>query len=193
MSDKFDITEGDRRTSNIIRFGKVEEVDYDKALLKVRVGDLLSAWLPWLTDRAGNNISWKPLEIDEQVVLLCPSGETNQGVVLGSLYQDYFPNPTEDNTEDHHRMTYKDGCIIEYDRKKHHLKAILPEGGTVEIIADGGVSIVGDVVVVGKITASDDIKSAADIIDKKRSMQGDRDIYNLHTHDKAVPVPRNQQ
>jgi len=182
MSDQFNITEGDRRTSNIIRFGKIEEVDYGKALLKVRIGDLLSAWLPWITERASNNITWNPLEIDEQVVILCPSGEINQGVILGALYQDAYPNPTEDNTEDHHRTTYEDGCIIEYDRKKHHLKAILPKGGTTELISNGGVKIVGDVHVTGKITASDDIKSEAHVIDKKRSMQADRDIYNKHVH-----------
>ncbi|MDQ7091757.1 MAG: phage baseplate assembly protein V [Methylococcales bacterium] len=192
MSDQFNITEGDRRTSNILRFGKIEEVDYDKALLKVRIGDLLSAWLPWVVHRANNNVTWHALEKDEQVIVLCPSGEVNQGVVLGSLYQDSFPNPTEDNTEDHHRMTYKDGCVVEYDRKKHHLKAILPKDGTVEIVADGGISIAGDVTVTGKITATDNIKSEGHVSDKKRSMQADREIYNGHVHG-GTPKPTPQK
>ena len=53
-------------------------------------------------------------------------------------------------------------------------------------------NLVGDVNVTGKITATDDIKSFKKIIDKTRSMQGDRDLYNIHQH-AGTPPPNPQQ
>lgn len=176
MNLAFEVTELHRRLANMVLLAKVIEADYSDSIpkAKVVVGEITSAWLPMMVNRAGNDRSWWPLEMGEQVVVLSPSGELTQGVVLGSINQQSLP--ANGNSADHHRITYSDGAVIEYDRKAHHLKAVLPGGATTELVSDGGVKITGDVEVVGNITAT------KDITDKTRSMQADRDIYNAHTH-----------
>ena len=176
MNLAFEVTELHRRLANMVLLAKVIEVDYNGSIpkAKVVVGEITSAWLPMMVSRAGNDRSWWPLEIGEQVVVLSPSGELTQGVVLGSINQQSIP--ANGNSAGNHRITYSDGAVIEYDRKAHYLKAVLPSGATTELVSDGGVKITGDVEVVGNITAT------KDITDKTRSMQADRDIYNAHTH-----------
>ncbi len=73
-------------------------------------------------------------------------------------------------------MIYADGAVIEYDRETHQLNAVLPDGATTELVSDGGVTIIGDVIVTGNI------KATGEVIDHTRSMKADRDIYNSHTH-----------
>lgn len=120
----FQIAELERRLAGLIRFGTVEEADYARARVRVRMGEAVSDWLPWLTLRAGNDRSWWPLEVGEQVLVLSPSGETAQGVVLGSLYQAEHPAPADRPTID--RRVYADGAVMSYDREAHLQHAIIP-------------------------------------------------------------------
>jgi phage baseplate assembly protein V len=151
----FESTEMDRRLSNLIKFGTVQEVDYPHAVVRVKAGDILSGWLPWQTQRAGNNITWHAPEIGEQVIVLSPSGEMNQGVVLTGLYQSLKPPPVA--TADKHHIVYSDGAVIEYDRATHHLKAILPDGATTALTSTGGMTIIGNITLTGTLTASVDV------------------------------------
>jgi len=112
--------------------------------------------------------------VGEQVVVLSPSGDMAQGVVIGSIYQQQYPaTPSDKNI---HRTQYSDGAVIEYNRNNHALRLVLPAGATVSLVSEGGVTIKGDVLVDGNI------KSTKDITDKTRSMKADREIYNRHTH-----------
>ena len=173
---EFEITELNRRLANLILLGKVVEADYTQIIpkLKIKIGECQTAWLPMLCQRAGPDVSWWPLEVGEQVVVLSPSGELTQGVVLGAINQMAFPS--KGNHADSHKHVYADGAVIEYNRKTHHLSAVLPSGATTTLVSDGGVHITGDVVVTGNITAS------KNITDNTRSMQADRDIFNAHDH-----------
>nr|WP_246771073.1 phage baseplate assembly protein V [Aestuariivirga sp. YIM B02566] len=72
------VEDAERRIANVARPGKVEEADYEKGLVKVKVGDLQSAWVPWRT-RAGSQRLWDPPAVGEQVMLFSPSGEPGQG------------------------------------------------------------------------------------------------------------------
>jgi phage baseplate assembly protein V len=138
MND-FKTTELDRRSSNLIRLGAIEEADYLNAKVKVRVGDLVTAWLPWLTQRAGGNVSWHAPEVGEQVMILSPSGELNQGVVLMAIYQNSAPPNA--NNPDIHRMDYGNGDFFEYDRAGGNLNIhisgnlTISAGGTVTVMA----------------------------------------------------------
>ncbi len=176
MPVDFEIAELHRRLANLVRVGQVAAIDYAGAVPKVRVaiGALTTAWLPLVCMRAGVDTSWWPVDVDEQVLVLSPSGDLAQGVVVAGLNQTRFP--AGGNSVDVHRCCYADGAVIEYDKASHCLQAILPAGATARLEADGGINIIGDVHVTGNITATQDIS------DGVRSMQADRIIFNRHTH-----------
>lgn len=148
----FDIAELNRRLANLIAIGTVEQADYDAARYRVRIGDLLTGWLPHFNMRAGGDTAWWALEIGEQVIVLSPSGEPTQGAIVGSLYS--AARPANADAPSVHRVTYADGAVIEYNRAASRLRATLPAGGTVEIVANGGIAIDGDVTVTGDVVAS---------------------------------------
>jgi phage baseplate assembly protein V len=145
----FEVAELSRRLANLVMLGKVAEVDHGAARVKVKVGDLVTAWRPWLALRAGGDSHWHPPELDEQVVLLSVNGDPAQSVVLVGLYQDTYPAPSTDPNVD--VSVYSDGAEISYDRKQHILSAKLPAGASAELIAPGGVTIEGDVTIAGSV------------------------------------------
>jgi phage baseplate assembly protein V len=135
----FDVTELDRRLSNLIRFGKISQVNYGVAKVRVEVGDFTTGWLPWLTQRAGGDRCWHAPEVGEQVVILSPSGELNQGVVLAGLFQTAYP--ANSNSADIHRIDYGNGDYIEHNRATGNLAINM--SGDVNITATGNVNIAG--------------------------------------------------
>lgn len=120
----------ERRMSNVIRPGTVVEADYAQARIRVKIGGNTTAWVPWMTSRAGGDRSWHAPEIGEQVLVLAPCGDLAQGYALPSVYQNDSAAPA--SSEKIHRTEYEDGAIIEYDRENHRLKAVIPG----EIIAE---------------------------------------------------------
>jgi len=146
MTPAHRITELERKLANVLRLGSIEHADYATARVRVRIGPLLTTWLPWLTSRAGGDRSWWAPEIGEQVLVLSPSGDMGQGVVMPALYSTAKPPPA--GAETVHRMIYADGAIIEYDRQTHRLKADIP--GNVQVIAAGDITAQAT----GKITAT---------------------------------------
>ncbi|WP_264735495.1 phage baseplate assembly protein V [Wolbachia endosymbiont (group A) of Rhinocyllus conicus] len=120
LDHNFAIAELNRRLANIIRIGLVKEVDYEKARVRVKVGEFLTDWLPWITTRAGEDRSWFSPDIDEQVMVLSPYGELSLGVVLPAIYQQkYFPSECR---KDAHILEFKDGTKLSYDKENHHLE-----------------------------------------------------------------------
>jgi phage baseplate assembly protein V len=117
-----ELTDGERRTAGSIEVGKVHEVDYAKAKVRVMIGDedddeghLVTGWLPMPGARSKNDSDWHPLEVGEGVVVLAPSGELQNGVVLpAGLYTDDDPAPGD--KAGLWRRKFQDGGSIEYDR-----------------------------------------------------------------------------
>lgn len=163
MNNAFEVAELDRRMGDLVKIGKIIEADYsgDIPLFKVRVGRLSTNWLPSLAIRAGGDRSSWQYEVDEQVVLLSPSGNLDQAIIIGALNQKAQASVAA--SADVHRTEYKDGAVIEYNRATHRLFASLPVGGKVEITAPAGFKFVGDVAVVGKLNATGEIKSDAEV------------------------------
>ena len=142
------IGELERRLSNAIRPGTVLEADYAKARIRVTMGDNTSAWLPWLTSRAGEDRTWHAPEVGEQVIVMAPGGELSAGYVMpGGIYKNDYPANAD--KPEISRTTYKDGAIVEYDREAHAHLLQLPEGSaTVKVGDDAQTEITPD-----KITA----------------------------------------
>ena len=184
-----------RRLANVVRPGVVAEVDYRGELVRVKFAEedaALTAWLPWLTSRAGCDASWWAPEIGEQVLLLSPSGDLANAVAMPALYSTSHPAPSGD--PDKHLVRYSDGAEIEYDRANHVLRAVLPAGGAVRIEAPDGLTFDGDATFNGKVTVNGEVEATGDIHtdgnldsdgqveDLNGSMTEMRGRYNAHVH-----------
>ncbi|WP_434361058.1 phage baseplate assembly protein V [Parasalinivibrio latis] len=168
------LAELERRLANLLMTGQVADVDYPSGYVKVAAGALTTTWLPWVTHRAGPDVSFWAPEVGEQVMVLSPCGEPELGVVLPAIYQNLYPHT--DQRETVKRVQFADGADMSYDRARHALAILLPPGATTTLIAQGGITVEGNVTVKGNI------KATGDITDKTRSMQADRVIYNGHRH-----------
>ena len=136
-----------RRLDNIVRFGVIDQTDFTtdpvQPRVRVKTGDILTAWIPISAARASSDAEHDPVQKGEHVILLAPSGELAQAVVVGKLFSTDYPSP--DLNPDNHRRKYRDGAVIEYNSKTHHLNAVLPEDGTVNATAMGGFTFNGPI------------------------------------------------
>lgn len=114
----------ERRTANAIRYGTVLAVDLANARVRIKSGEIETAWLPWSTGRASAaKRRWDPPEVGEQVVVLSPTGDLRQGLVLTGVFQQSAAAPSANANKD--TTVYGDGTVIEYDRASHTLLADL--------------------------------------------------------------------
>ncbi|WP_282410075.1 phage baseplate assembly protein V [Pseudomonas sp. PS02303] len=159
-----------RLVENLIRLGTIAAVQMKPSRVQVKTGSITTGWLPWIAPRAGVDREWNPPSVEEQVILLSPSGQLGNGVVLTGLFSDHVP--ANGDREGLHRCTYRDGTVIEYDSIAHHLNVTLVEGGTTNLTSTGGIHIVGPIThegdytqtgnqtVTGKVTVSEDVVAA---------------------------------
>ena len=144
-----DMTDAERRLSNLVMLGQVAELDAERARVRVQAGPILTAWLPFATVRAGLDRTWHAPEPGEQVVLVAPGGDLNQAVVVGSLYRDAYPPPAD--SADISRTEWQDGAALAYDRQLHHWRLSVPAGGKIVLevgpskieMSDAGIKITG--------------------------------------------------
>jgi phage baseplate assembly protein V len=127
-----------RLIENLVRLGTIAEVDHASARVRVRSGELLTAWLPWQTPRAGTTRDWDPPSVGEQAILLSPGGDPAAGVVITGLFSTACPAPSSSATLC--RRDYPDGTRVDYDH-----------GGGVLTV-----DCVGDVIVKGARTLTVD-------------------------------------
>jgi phage baseplate assembly protein V len=114
--------DSERRHASAIDFGRVQEVDYAKARVRVLLGDeddedghLVTGWLPMPGLRAQNDFDWHPLEVGERVVVLSASGEVQNGLVLpAGVY--CGDNPAPGDKAGLWIRKFQDGGTITYDR-----------------------------------------------------------------------------
>ncbi|WP_395463436.1 phage baseplate assembly protein V [Wolbachia endosymbiont of Cantharis cryptica] len=136
LDHNFAISELNRKLANIIRIGLIKEIDYEKARVRVKIGEFVTDLLPWITYRAGEDKSWSPPNIDEQVVVLSPFGELSLGVVLPAIYQQkYFPSECRKSA---HTFQFQDGTKLLYDKEKYQLEINVVDKITLKV---GGSSI----------------------------------------------------
>ncbi|WP_421684474.1 phage baseplate assembly protein V [Stutzerimonas urumqiensis] len=152
------ITDLLRRLDNLIRLGTIAAVDHQAARCTVSTGGLSVPNLPWLALRAGSSSDWDPPTVGEQCILFSPSGEPALGIALVGLYSQQRPAPSNSATV--RRRKYPDGAVIDYDHATHTLSATLPAGGKAQLVAPGGVTILGNVDITGTVTVSEDVLAA---------------------------------
>ena len=132
-----------RHLANLMRFGVVEAADYNASTVRVRIGSLLTNWIPWTSVRTGPDRDWCPPEVGEQVLVVSPSGHPELGIVIASLFRDV--HPANGNRVGLRRVTFADGTVCEYDRAAHALNITVPEnGGTVTVNTGGEIVLSAD-------------------------------------------------
>jgi len=136
--DGYALSDLAKRLSNIIRIGAIFEINHQTAKARVKIGELETDFLPWANSNSGSNNSWNPPEIDEQVIILSPSGDLSQAVILPSLYK----NNASDSDQNIKSITYQDGSKISFNVSSGTLDLDLK--GDVAIKVVGNANIEGD-------------------------------------------------
>jgi phage baseplate assembly protein V len=154
------VAELERIVGSMIRMGKIEEVDYDKALCRVRSGGILTGWLQWSTTRAMGEKTWWAPRIGEQVMVFSPCGDLAQGKVMMAFYQDAATAPA--SSPDIHRYEYPDGAFVEYDETTGTLTADVP--GLMNLKAPL-INTQGDVAIQGNLSVTGNISATGTVID----------------------------
>lgn len=152
------IADAEQMTGEVVQLGVIASVDAATASCTVKIGDLTTGDLPWLAARAGAVRAWSPPSVGEQVVVLAPEGDLENGVVLLALYSNARAAPAQDPQIVH--LEFEDGAIIRYDQSSHALQVSLPADATATIEAPGGVTITGDVTITGQLSVSEDVAVA---------------------------------
>lgn len=116
-----DMADLSRQLENLIRIGTVAEVNHATRRVRVESGGLRTGWLKWRVGRAGATRHWDPPTVGEQVLILSPSGELANGIVLPGIYCDDHDSPS--NSPSEHVMDFPDGARITYDHANGALSA----------------------------------------------------------------------
>lgn len=104
-----------RRLEQLVRTGTVYAVDYSNAnapRVRVQSGGLKTDWLSVANGRCGAVQEWNPLTVGEQVAFISASGETANGIIIGSIPSDAKPVPSTD--PEARVIRYPDGATISY-------------------------------------------------------------------------------
>ncbi|MCV6588936.1 MAG: phage baseplate assembly protein V [Marinobacterium sp.] len=128
-----------RQLNNLLRLGTIAEVDHSRQLLRVKTGELLTDWLDWPAEMGRNYIRWRPLRIGTKVLLASPAGDPAQALIIGMLYTNALPTPSDDPALD--LIQFDDGSFVKHnaDSGLVHLHA----AGDLYLTADGIVRIQG--------------------------------------------------
>ena len=142
----------------LLRYGLIASVDLAAARCTVTLdAGAESPPLPWLAPRAGDTRIWNPPGVGEQVLVCCPGGEIGAGIIVGGVFSNASPAPSDEALV---LARFKDGAIFAYDPEASELLLQLPSGATTVLSSDGGIDLIGDVTVTGKLTASQDVVAA---------------------------------
>lgn len=135
-----------RKIANIIKQGVIAESDPARALVRVQHGELTSDWLPYFVPFAGGVSVHRPPSGGENCIILSPSGETANGLVLCGMASASFPSPAQ--SADETVVKFPDGAIINYNHSAGQmtLKAVA------EMTIDAPDTIITGNVVIQKMT-----------------------------------------
>lgn len=140
-----------RRLENLIRLGTIKTINPSEPYLTVTVetGEITTGQLRYVNLRAGDDKTWDPPSIGEEVIIFSPCGVLEIGFVLGGLNNLTHPVISKDLNKN--IRLFADGCSISYDTKNHALDVILPANGTAVITALGGLTINANTTINGNV------------------------------------------
>lgn len=172
MTDRWRLAELERRMANVLRLGAVTAVEPTTGRVKVMLDtDLITAWLPWLTQRAAlDAATWWAPSVGEQVVVLAPGGELAAAVVLPALNQATMPAPSSDPGK---RVVRVGTATITLDTATGDLTVVTP--GKLKATASQAEITAASVQVTGNVTITGTLTISGDVVAGGKSLM-------LHTH-----------
>jgi phage baseplate assembly protein V len=114
----FVLSEMNRRLLQIVRIGVIQEIDYNKAKARVKIGDNTTGWRPWISLAK----AWIPPAVGDQVVVLSPNGDFEQGVLLPALYHSKAKAPSNEENEIKFRLSESSSICFDSDLEKLTIK-----------------------------------------------------------------------
>lgn len=109
-----------RMIANLIKQGNIVRTDPAQGLVRVQCGEITSDWLPYFVPAAGGVSVHRPPSAGENCIILSPSGEPANGLVLCGLASTQHPQPAD--TADKTVLKMPDGAVFEYDHAQGSLK-----------------------------------------------------------------------
>ena len=107
----------------MIEVGIISEVRNDRA--KVAIGSMVTDFLPVFQAHANSYaVSFSPIRVGEQVLVLPVHDELNSGVVLRGLYQSSYKT---DATDKKVHVSFEDGIKMSYDSSSSCLEISSPK------------------------------------------------------------------
>lgn len=127
-----------RKLGSIAQVGVISEVKEEQALARVTILDRVTDFLPVLM--FGNTFSkhFKPQRVGEQVLVISPYGETNDGFILRGIFNQDCKEPVLANATTE-VLEYEDGTVILYDTKNKQL--FVNAVGDITIKAGGNITL----------------------------------------------------
>jgi phage baseplate assembly protein V len=183
----------DDRLDKMVRHGKVTDVDTQKQLARIEIGNkdgavLKSPWVPYAqhagTDGQGaGQGSYKfhnPPVVGQQMTLLSPNGEFRQAVIMPFTWYDKAASPSQ--ATDEHVITY--GKLKITQKQDHYTVAV--DQVSLDMSADTATIKAATIVLDGavKLGGADASRELAlrDSVDSN----GDKQVSNLSTKVTAV-------
>lgn len=136
-----------RQIANLIKQGNIAEVNPAECRVRVIHGKLQTDWLPYFVPFAGGVSVHRPPSVGENCIVLSPSGETANGVVLCGLMSSQFTSPS--SSPDDTVVEFPDGAMIVYN----HISGSLKIDGVKNVnINSPAIKLTGNVTVSGSLT-----------------------------------------
>ncbi len=163
---RFETAELDRRFANMVTSGIVTQVDYGaQPRAKVQIGDFETPWLRMGMRRAGDATESWAYSPGEEVLILSPSGDLTQGVIVCAIANGTHAVAAAPES---YRVTFPNDVSVEVD------------GGKMRLNAPKGLVIVGDVDTTGNVTVTGEVEASGDVIGARVSLA-------THTHSGVLP------
>ncbi|MBA2923600.1 phage baseplate assembly protein V [Pseudomonas sp. P7] len=173
----------DRMIASTVMPCVVVGVDLSTAMVRVKSGDWISAWVRWHSQAAGKARHWRVPSVGEQGALISPSGEPAMGTFIPGLYGNAGAQP--DNRDHVEVWRFDDGGSLVYDWEANSYTIDLPAGtvmvkvggSVLEMTPDSTRLVSGKINLVGLVTidgatqinstlnTTGDINSAGKVID----------------------------
>lgn len=173
---------GGEMFNNLIQIGTITEVDaQNRALVRVQIHERVTDFFPYKMIASSHMRTWTPPRVGEQVIVLSPYGEGDEGVVIGSIFNIDQKEPTGAN--DHTSIIeFEDGTVITYDTAAKALT--INASGSVAITAPSGITVTANTAITGNVTINGNLTVSGSITDEKGSL-------STHVHGGVMSGPAN--